>query len=172
MMTYRDWDATEYIRDLTARNKFAQENNFRFALVSGFDGLTEVIANMRKETAFIAVDETAESMTRKIGAGYFETKVHTVFVLMRYKALNEEDRLEKLKMCRSIMRKFQAKMIIDAEQLASATIYLDTEFQAREIGRIVLNGLTGLYFTFSFDRPQDLILQPEDWDNAYETYGC
>ena len=171
MMTYKEWDATEYIRDLTERNRLAQQEECKFALVSGWEGLTEVIQNMRKHKAFVAIDETAESMTHKVGAGYFETKVHTVFLLMRYKALDEEDRLAKLRICREIMRQFQAKMIIDAEQLAAATIYLDSDFQAREIGRIILNGLTGLYFTFSFDRPQELVLKADDWDNPFVTYG-
>lgn len=171
-MTPETWDATEYIKHLTEKNKIAQSGEFCFARVSGWDGLTEVITNARKEKAFVAIDETSESYDHKTGAGYFETKVYTVFLLHRYKALSEVDRLEKLKLCRKLMRSFKSKMILDAEKLHNAMVYLDTEFQTRDIGRIVLNGLTGLYFTFSFDRPLNLVIDEKEWDNYDETYGC
>lgn len=172
MMTADEWDATLYVQDLVKRNRIAQDNQFAFARVSGWEGLTEVITNARKEKAFVAIDETTESYDHKTGAGFFETKVYTVFLLHRCSSLNEADRLEKLKLCRLLMRSFKSKMILDAEELHNAMVYLDTEFQTREIGRIVLNGLTGLYFTFSFDRPLDLVINKDEWDNYNVTYGC
>lgn len=170
-MTYDEWDATEYMRDLCSRNRFAQDNEFHFCLGSGWEGLTDVVSNMRSKKAFVVMDETADADISKVGGGYFETKAFTVFVLRRYKKLDEEDRLQQLNVCRQLMRKFLSKMILDAEELKSALIYLDTDVQFREIGQIVLNGLTGLYFTFSFYRPQDLQMIEDDWVEPYKTYG-
>lgn len=171
MMNFNDWNATEYIRDLHNRNRFAKRNEFYFGLASGWEGLTDVISKMRTQKAFLIVDETAESNIAKIGAGYFESKAFTVFLLRRCAKMDEESRLKQLKMCRTLMQQFLSKMIVDAEELKSALIYLDTDFQMREIGEVVLNGLTGLYFTFSFARPQDLVLEDSDWDEPYKTYG-
>lgn len=171
MVTFDNWDATEYIHDLCERSKYAKKNEFYFGLGSGWDGLTDVISSMRTQRAFLIVDETAESNIAKVGAGYFETKVYTVFLLRRCAKMDEKKRLEQLNICRTLMRKILSKMIVDAEELKSALIYLDTDVQVREIGEVVLNGLTGLYFTFSFGRPQDLSLEEDEWEDPYKTYG-
>lgn len=171
MMNFEQWNATEYIRDLCNRSRYAKDNEFHFCLGSGWDGLTDVISSMRSQRAFLVVDETAESNIVKIGAGYFESKVYTIFLLRRCAKLDEKKRLEQLDICRKMMKKMLSKIIVDAEELKSAMLYLDTDFQVREIGEVVLNGLTGLYFTFSFSRPQDLVLEEEDWVDPYKTYG-
>lgn len=171
MMNYDEWDATEYVRDLTERNRMAASLEFHFCLGSGWDGLTEAISNMRNKKSFVVMDETAESDIRKVGGGYFETKAYTVFMLRRYKRMDEASRMEVLRQCRTLMQQYISKMIIDAEELKSALIYLDTDIQVREIGEVVLNGLTGLYFTFSFYRPIDLVMDADQWDDPYRTYG-
>lgn len=165
MLTAENWDATEYLRDLCEHNRLAQAGHYRFGISSGtgWDGLGEAVSQMRNETAFMIVDETADTETREFNSGWFETTVHTVFILKRYKKLDEQSRLDAIKECRLLKKQFISRFIVDAEQLQSAMIYLDHDVGGREIGQAMLNGLTGLYFTFSFYRPEDLVYNPDDW---------
>ncbi len=40
------WNATNFFRDLTTRNKFATAHGFAFARVSGLEGFEEALQNM------------------------------------------------------------------------------------------------------------------------------
>ena len=162
-MNYRYFDATRYIETITQNSNVAGAYGFKFHRISGIAAAEELVANMRKETAFIAIDETGESSIELKDYGPFEHKLYTVFILRRFKVNDQESRLRELNICRLMMLKFLAWFLHDKDKFLDAMIYLDTDVQARELGETVLNGCTGLYFTFSFARPTDLIFEAQDW---------
>lgn len=164
IMEYNDWDAVTYFEDMIGKSKIAKEYGFKFTKVSGMANLEEVVSSMRKEKAFVAIDDTAEFSTTSTGSGFFENKIYTIFFLHRFSVNNMNDFKSKINICKKLCRSVKSKMLIDAEELKNALIYIDEDFNGRDIGEAMLNGLTGMYMTFSFGLPEDLTFNEEEWD--------
>lgn len=169
-MNYRYFDATKYIESICKNSRLAQKCDFSFHRISGIAAAEELVANMRKETAFIAIDETGESSIDLKDYGPFEHKLYTVFILRRFKYNDQHSRLHELNICRLMMLKFLAWFLHDKDKFLDALIYLDSDVQARELGEAMLNGVTGLYFTFSFARPTELVFSDQDWVDPNRTF--
>lgn len=164
IMRFEDWDAVDYFRELASKSVLARDGGFKFVRVSGLAALEEVVANMRKEKAFIAIDDTAEFTSSDSGSGYFEHKIYTVFFLHRFAVNDMDDSKRVMKLCKMLCRSFKSKLLVDAEKLKDALVYIDDDFNGRDIGNALLNGVTGMYMTFSFGLPEDLTLNEEEWD--------
>lgn len=54
------WNATNFFRDLTARNKFATAQGFSFCRVSGLEGFEEALQAMQSTTAFVCVSDMSQ----------------------------------------------------------------------------------------------------------------
>lgn len=164
-MNFREFDALTYIEAIVSNSRTAADNGFKFVRISGLAGAEELVSNMRRETSFIAIDETSESTIDLKVNGPFERKMYTIFILRRYKRNDESDRAAQLRICRYMMLKMLSWFLHDSEKLKDALIYLDNDIQARDLGEAILNGVTGVYFTFSFARPTDIIFEDDEWED-------
>ena len=162
-MHYYDFDAIQYVKDIVDKNKYAIENGFKFCRISGIGDAEEMINSMRREKAFIAVDDTPESSVIVRDNGPVERIMQTVFVAYRFDSKSESSRISAEDKCKTFMLQFLSKILHDKDELKSAMIYLDQDIQSRMLGSI-LDGVTGLYFTFSFARPIKLCYNDNEWN--------
>lgn len=159
------FDAVGYFRNLCTKNKLARTNMFCPCTCSGIDSLEEVLDAFRRESAFIAVDDTNDGVTERRSGGFFKKRTFTIFVMIRYKLGNMSDRQEKLSLCREIFRQFHTRMIQDKDEMGNDLIYLGTDnIYSRELGEYFISGCTGLYFMVDVAEPIDLVYNNTEWD--------
>lgn len=163
-MKLKDFDAAKYISKIVSNSKYAKDNDFTFNLISGIQGAEDLVSNMKRQIAFVALDDTIEGETVIRENGPVERFMCTVFILRRYNVGKEESRIAALDFCDIMKKKILTWLLHDKEKLENAMIYLDEDIQERKVGT-VLNGVTGLYFTFSFYRPTSLVFIDDDWDD-------
>ncbi len=161
------FDAFSYFRDLTKQNKLTSELGFVPTTCSSplsFEGL---LANMSKSKNFVVIDDTNEGNVAINGDGsYRKNMTYTVWILMRYKQFDMNDRQEKLNTCRKIFRQFLSKIVIDKYrwQEQYCTYTLSDQVDSREIGAYFINGLTGVEFHIDVSEPLDLEYNYEEWN--------
>lgn len=160
------FDSFAYFKEMAEKNRLSVENGFYPCACSGINSLQDVLDQFRRKSAFIAIDDTNDSATEQRGGGWFKKRTFTIFLLIRYKMNDMDDRSVKLNICRQILRQFHSKMIIDKERLDNEMVQLNvSSIYSREIGEYFLSGCTGLYFMLDSYEPIDLIYREEDWEN-------
>ena len=108
------FDAFSYFRDLTKKNKLTQELGFLATTCSSPMAFEGMLANMQKSRNFIVIDDTNDGNVAVNGDGSFRKIVtYTVWILMRYRLNDMNDRQEKLNTCRKIFRQFLSRILID-----------------------------------------------------------
>lgn len=158
-------DTRQYFTQLTLENKLAQRNEFFPCACSGINSLQDILANLRRKKAFVCIDDTNDAATEQIGGGWFRRRSITVFVLIRYRMDDMEDRQQKLDICREIFRQFHSRMIRDKERFISMDhSFLDvSRIYTRELGEYFLSGCTGLYFMLEIPEPVNLMYDGSEW---------
>ena len=86
------WNATNFFRDLTTRNKFATAHGFAFARVSGLEGFEEALQNMQSTTAFVCVSDMSQGYIALANTPRTR-RVKTIFLAMRHAIDDMETRL-------------------------------------------------------------------------------
>ncbi len=159
------FDSEAYFRDLAERSLLAREEGFRFCTCSGIQTLEEPLNLMRRERAFIALDDTNDgSLARGRSGGFYKNRTMTVFVLHRYRDGDLADRARWLGVCRELMRQMVSRMLVDERRLERDMVSLQAErILSRELGQYFMMGLTGLYFMVDVAEPVDLLYNPEEW---------
>ena len=149
------FDAFSYFRDLAKRNKLCCELGFIPTTCSTPQAFEGMLANMSKGRNFIVIDDTNDGNVAINGDGSFRKVVtYTVWILMRYKFNDMNDRQEKLNTCRKIFRQFLSRIIIDKMKWESDFTYLlSDQVDNREIGAYFINGLTGGEFHIDGSEP-------------------
>ena len=161
------FDFNAYLASLCSANKLCKQNAFHFCTCTGFSGLEGVLESFQTKKAFLCVDEVTTGQTVKHGGAWFQRRTVTVFILHRCKFGNEPDRMEKLSLCREILRQLQSAFIIHEEDLKNELIYLQLDnIPTTEIGAHFANGCTGLYFMLNIDEPTDLSYDAAEWDTT------
>ena len=160
------FDAFSYFRDLAKRNKLCCELGFIPTTCSTPQAFEGMLANMSKGRNFIVIDDTNDGNVAINGDGSFRKVVtYTVWILMRYKFNDMNDRQEKLNTCRKIFRQFLSRIIIDKMKWESDFTYLlSDKVDNREIGAYFINGLTGVEFHIDVSEPLDLVYDNEEWN--------
>lgn len=159
------FDGIGYFRDLAQKNKLAKEHHFFPCTCSGISSLEGVLANFRREQAFICVEDTNDSTTEENSGGFFSRRAFTVFIMARYRYDDMDDREQKLNICRQIFRQFHSRMLMDREHLSQELAYLNVErVSSREFGQYFINGCTGLYFMVDLSEPINLEYNAEEWE--------
>lgn len=119
------FDAFSYFRDLTKKNKLTQELGFLATTCSSPMAFEGMLANMQKSRNFIVIDDTNDGNVAVNGDGSFRKIVtYTVWILMRYRLNDMNDRQEKLNTCRKIFRQFLSRILIDKMKWESDFTYL------------------------------------------------
>ena len=160
------FDAFSYFRDLTKKNKLTQELGFLATTCSSSMAFEGMLANMQKSRNFIVIDDTNDGNVAVNGDGSFRKIVtYTVWILMRYRLNDMNDRQEKLNTCRKIFRQFLSRILIDKMKWESDFTYLlSDQVDNREIGAYFINGLTGVEFHIDVSEPLDLVYNNEEWN--------
>lgn len=115
----------------------------------------------------MVIDDTNEGNVAINGDGsYRKVMTYTVWILMRYKQFDMNDRQEKLNTCRKIFRQFLSKIVIDKYNWQDNynTYTLSDQIDSREIGAYFINGLTGVEFHLDVSEPLDLEYNYEEWN--------
>lgn len=165
MDTKNDFNAYDYFENLIGRNKLARQNKFKISRITGIRGMEEALFNLKKTNAFFCVDDTSDGVTLINGGSPFNRRVYLVFICLRYKLNDMVSQHNALSVCRKLYRQILSKMLIDKDCLLNEFIYLNTDrISFREFEQFLLNGCTGLYFTFDVDEPTDLTYEPDEWE--------
>lgn len=157
-----NWDATSFFQSLTEKNKFAKQQEFVFARVSGLDGFEEALHTLQSATAIIAVSD--------ISQGYIEVnnsphtrRVKTVFLAMRHALGDMEARQKCMDTMREVFRQFMSMLILERTKLEQNNIYLDPRISFQEIDQFFFSGCACAYFQIAIDTYTDLRYDPTEW---------
>ena len=167
MDTKTFFSAEAYFGNLCFRNRLARLHRFHFCTCSGIESLQGPLDKFRKENAFFCVDDVNDGqMYQGKGGGFYKKRTLTVFLMYRYRFDDEEDREQKLAVCRTLFSQLSSRMLRDSKRLKDELIYLGSDnILSREFGQYFLNGCTGLYFMVDVEEPVDLKYNPEEWDD-------
>lgn len=159
------FDFQKYCSDLCRANRLAAENRFKFCTCSGIENLQGPLDRFRKDKAFFCVDDVNDgSLFAGKNGGWFKQRTLTVFIMHRHEFGNEDERLEKLRLCRELFSQVVSRMIVDADHLENELVYLKVDsILSREFGEYFLNGCTGLYFMIDVFEPVDLRYNNSQW---------
>lgn len=119
-----------------------------------------------KSLAHIAFCETSDGSTvQGQSAGFFRRSVFTVFLLYRHDIKNEQQRMERLNICRELRDQIYSYIIRDSENMMTDNFdyALQTSIQERDTPTFTLDGCTGTWFQMQIDVPVDLRYNPEQW---------
>lgn len=158
------FDFISYMEQLTTSNRLAVSNGFKHSTNSGISYLEGMLEQYTKTANFVSTCDVCSESRFLSSGGWFNRRVFTVFILMRYKYGNAADCAAKLATCRELFRQFESRFIHDTEALGNQLVYLNAEdVRSNEIGGTFLNGCTGLYFIVSIDEPSDLVYNTDEW---------
>lgn len=159
------FDSEAYFAGLCENNRLAVDNGFRFCTCSGIESLQGPLDRFKTANAFFCLDDTNDgALFRGRAGGWYKKRTFTVFILHRYTLRNEDDRTEKLAICRALFRQIISRMLVDSDDLQNELVYLHTEnVMSRELGLYFMNGCTGLYFMIDVSEPVDLKYDNEEW---------
>lgn len=157
-----NWNATAFFEKLTATNRLAQQEQFRFCRVSGLQGFEEALAAMGSTTAFVCVSDNSDGYT-DINNSPHTRRIKTVFVAMRHALDNQEARLQCLDTMRELFRQYMSVLILEKTKLEENCIYLDPRIRFTEIPQYFASGCACAYFQVAVDIYTDLRHRPEEW---------
>ncbi|MCQ2197614.1 MAG: hypothetical protein MJZ60_08860 [Bacteroidaceae bacterium] len=160
-----NWDAITFFQNLTSQNKLAQQKNFRFARVSGLEGLEECLDTLQSSSAFVAVSDIAQGYT-DINNTPHTRRVKTVFFAMRHKIDDMTARQRCMDTMRELFRQFMTVLIMEKTKLEQNAIYLDPRISFNEIDRYFFSGCACAYFQVAVDVYTDLRFNQEEWNDA------
>lgn len=164
MVTNRnyDWDATAFFESLTATNRLAIDNDFRFCRVSGMEGFQEALASMQNTKAFICVNEVAQGYT-SLDNSPITRRVKTVFLAMRHKIDDMSARQNRFDTLREIFRQFMTVLIKEKTKLEERCVELDRRITFHEIDEYFFSGCACAYFSIAVDVHTDLRYDEHEW---------
>lgn len=158
------WNATNFFRDLTARNKFATAQGFSFCRVSGLEGFEEALQAMQSTTAFVCVSDMSQGYIALANTPRTR-RVKTVFLAMRHAIDDMEARLSCMETLREVFRQFMSQLILERTRLEQSCIYLDERITFNEMNEYFFSGCACAYFQIAVDTFTDLRYNADEWNN-------
>lgn len=157
------FDAVNYIK--TLKESCIDTQDYQFAQVTGLSHLEEVISNSKRHDKFVAIDDTDEGVTFKIGGAFYERRMYTVFILLGFDLDDMDDRKAKMATARDIFRTFLSKINVDSQEyLEEQLVYFDNDkIDFYEFPGYAAAQATGLYFSFTVEHPIELIYDGSKW---------
>lgn len=155
------FDPIAYMQTLHSKLKLTKDK-YKFCRVSGLSALEEVLDSFKRDKFFFAVDDSQDGITfRGAGAGYFERRPYTVFILGKADYGNMDQRSAILTEAKSIYRNLLSKLIKD--KLAIQVIDMQS-IRFFEVPPAFAFGSAGIYFIFTVENPVNLTYDAESWD--------
>lgn len=161
------WNATDFFRSLTEKNKLARAHKFDFFRVSGLEGFEEALTDILDTTAFICVSDIADGYT-DLNNTPRTRRVKTVFLAMRHPVDDMIARSEAMEILRELFRQFMSVLIRERVRLEQNCIYFDPRISFNEIDRYFFSGCACAYFQIAVDCFTDLQFDPSLWNNLSE----
>lgn len=157
-----NWDATSYFEDLVSRNVLAQAQGYRFARVSGLQGLEDYIATAQKVTAAVCVSDLSPGYTELNNTPHTR-RVKTVFLMKRHALGDMKARQRCMDEMRELFRQMMSVLFKERTRLEQGVLYFDPRVQFTEIEQYFAMGTACAYFQIGFDVYTNLVYRPEEW---------
>lgn len=158
------FDVHAYFTRLASQNKLARQQGFYPCSCSGINSLEDVLQHFRSQKAFVCVDDTNDAAIQCRNGSWYQRRVFTVFIMIRYQMMDMKDRAAKLDICRQLFRQIHSRMIVDKHNSDGDLAYLNVEdVMVRELGEYFISGCTGLYFTIDNFEPINLCYNEQEW---------
>ncbi|MDR0686921.1 MAG: hypothetical protein LBF79_05650 [Dysgonamonadaceae bacterium] len=161
------FNAYQYFQQICEKNKILVDGEYRFCRVTGLANMEEVIQKWKAAKAWFCIDDTEDgTLIGSRGAGFFERRSHTVFILKKFPYGNMDLQHAALQECRTVFRQIMKKLILDRRVLENEMTYLKLDSVPwHEFPGYVLSGCTGLYFEVVIEIPIDLCYNGDEWNN-------
>lgn len=157
-----NWNAAAFFEKLTAANRFAKSNGYRFKRVSSLDGFHDALGDMLSATAFVAVSDTSQGGL-DIENTPHTRRVKTVFLAKRHAADDMKARERCMDNMRELFRQFMSVLILEKTKLEENNIFIDPRITFTEIDRYFFSGCACAFFQIALDTYTDLSFNPEEW---------
>lgn len=156
------FDPIAYMEQLHQQLKLTR-TKYKFVKVSGVANLEGILENSRGNKHFFAIDDSQDGTTfRGAGAGYFERRPYTVFILGKADYADMDARRIVLEEAKTIYRKLLSRLIKDKLSIP----VLDMQrIQFYEVPPAFATGCSGLYFIFHVENPVTLVYDAADWNS-------
>lgn len=164
-MNYSNWDAATYFRGLIKENRLAQYKQFHFCLVSGLEGLEQMLSSMQQTTNFLAVSDIAQGYTELNNTPHTR-RVKTVYFAMRHPIDDMEARNSCFDIMQELFRQLMSRLLLEKTRLEQLHIFLDPRISFQEIDRYFFSGCACSYFQIAADVYTDLRLNSDEWNNT------
>jgi len=156
------FDPIAYMKALHSKMKLTK-TRYKFTTVSSVAELEGVLDSFKREKFFFAVDDSQDGVTfRGAGAGYFERRPYTVFILGKADYGDMTKRKEVLAEAQTIYRTILSKLIKD--KLAIPVLDMEN-IRFFEVPPAFAFGCSGLYFIFNVQNPISLTYDAAEWDD-------
>lgn len=156
------WNADEFFRNLTARNRLAQAKGYRFAVVSDLLGLEEYIDQMQKVKAAVCLSEISPGYTALNNTPHTR-RVKTVFLIKRHAIDDMKARMECMEEMRELYRQFCSAIFKQRTMLREGLVYFDERIQFNEMDRYFAAGCACAFFQVAYDVFTNIVYRPEEW---------
>lgn len=157
-----NWDATLFFRELTRKNRLAQEKHYKFAQVSGLQGLEEYIASMQTCKAAVCVSDISPGYTEMNNTPHTR-RVKTVFLMKRHAVEDMKARQACIDEMRELFRQFMSALFKERTCINEGLLYLDPRVQFQEIEQYFAAGAACAYFQIALDTYTNLVYRDEEW---------
>jgi hypothetical protein len=157
------WNAVTYFENLQKKLKITK-TDYKFCRVTGLDYLEGILSASAATKNFIAVDDSDDGVTIRLGGGYFQRRAIVVFILKKYAINSQSDRETKLNEARTIRDKFVSRLIKDSNELEELYFLDKNRIPYKEVPGYFASGTCGLYFIITIQEPVSLVHNSNDWD--------
>ena len=158
------WNATAFFRELTAQNRLARQDGYRFCRVTGLQGFEEALGQMQSASAFVCVDDTSQGFMDLTNTPHTR-RVKTVFLAKRHAIDDMAARERCFDNMRELFRQFMSKLILEKTRLEQHCIYLDQRVQFQEIDEYFFSGCACAYFQIAVETFTDLRFNAAEWES-------
>lgn len=157
-----DWDATAYFRNLVEHNVLAQAKGYKFARVSGLQGLEEYLAAAQTTPAAVCVSDLSPGYTELNNTPHTR-RVKTVFMMKRHRLGDMEARGRCMDEMRELFRQMMSVLFKEHTRIEQGVLYFDPRVQFTEIEQYFAMGAACAYFQIAFDVYTNLVYRAEEW---------
>ena len=156
------FDPITYFQNLNDTCNLTKQK-YLFSRISGMEQLEEILQNRKRNTHFLAVEDSENGTTNQAAArGFWERRPYTVFLCSAAKYGDMDQRQQLLAELRQVFRTFLTKIIKD--KVDNPLTFFDTRrIPFFEIPGFIANGCVGIYFIISVDNQIDLSYDPGQW---------
>ena len=156
------WDAVPFFQGLVNTNKLAQQQQYRFAKVSGLQGLEEYIAQAQTAKAAVCVSDIAPGYTELNNTPHTR-RVVTVFLMKRHRLNDMTARQTCMDEMRELFRQMMSALFKEKTRIEQGILYFDPRVSFTEIERYFALGTACAYFQIAYDVYTNLVYRPEEW---------